>query len=81
MLGGPPAATISEGPVGEGGWYKVEDQRFSTEFGAPGPARGRYPMLRNNASGTEIGLPGRIAAVFLSGTRQNRTSGWPDSRF
>ena len=26
-----------------------------------------YPMLRNSASGPEIGLPGRISAGFYSG--------------
>jgi hypothetical protein len=34
-------------------------------------------MLRNSASGSEIGLPGRILAGLLPGKHQNRPSGWP----
>ncbi len=36
-------------------------------------------MLRNIASGPEIGLPGRISARFRSGKRQNRPSGRPNA--
>ncbi len=34
-------------------------------------------MLRNNASGPEIGLPGRILAGLLQGKHRNRPSGLP----
>ncbi len=34
----------------------------------------RYPVLRNSASGPEIGLPGRLSAGFQSGKPQNRPS-------
>ncbi len=33
-----------------------------------------YSMLRNNASGPEIGLPGRILTGLLAGKTQNRPS-------
>ncbi len=36
-----------------------------------------YSILRNSASRPEIGLPGRISAVFCSRTHQNRPSGRP----
>ncbi len=36
-----------------------------------------YPMLRNSASGPEIGLPGWISAGFQSGEPHNRPSGRP----
>ncbi len=36
-----------------------------------------YSMLRNNASGPEIGLPGRILAGLLPEKHQNRPSGRP----
>ncbi len=34
-------------------------------------------MLRNSASGPEIGLPGRILARLLPGKHRNRSSGPP----
>ncbi len=34
-----------------------------------------YSMLRNSASGPEIGLPGRILAGLLPGKNRNRPSG------
>ncbi len=36
-----------------------------------------YSMLRNNASGPEIGIPDRISAGFLSGKHQIRPFGRP----
>ncbi len=36
-----------------------------------------YSILRNIASGPEIGLPGRILAGLLPGRHQNRPSGRP----
>ena len=36
-----------------------------------------YSMLRNSASGPEIGLPGRILAGLLPGKNRNRLSGRP----
>ncbi len=36
-----------------------------------------YSMLRSNASGPEIGLPGRILAGLLPGKHRNRPSGRP----
>ncbi len=36
-----------------------------------------YSMLRNSASGPEIGLPGRLLAGLLPGNHQNRPSGEP----
>ncbi len=36
-----------------------------------------YPMLRNSASGPEIGIPGRISAGFHSGKPRSRPSGRP----
>ncbi len=38
-----------------------------------------YRMLRNMASGPEIGFPGRISAGFDSGKPQNRSSGRPSA--
>ncbi len=42
---------------------------------------GSYTMLRNSASGPEIGLQGRMSAGFESGKHQNRPSGRPEGRF
>ncbi len=36
-----------------------------------------YSMLRNSASGQEIGLPGRISAGFQSGKLPNQPFHWP----
>ncbi len=36
-----------------------------------------YSMFRNNASGPEIGLPGRILARLLPGKHRNQPSGRP----
>ncbi len=36
-----------------------------------------YSMFRNNASGPEIGLPGRILAGLLPGEHRNQFSDWP----
>jgi hypothetical protein len=38
-----------------------------------------YFMLRNNASGPEIGLPGRILAGLLPGKHRSRPSGGPSA--
>ncbi len=38
-------------------------------------------MLRNRASGPEIGLPGRILAGLLPGKNRNRPSFRPEGRF
>ena len=38
-----------------------------------------YSMLRNNASGPEIGLPGRILAGLLPEKHRNRPSGRPSA--
>ena len=38
-----------------------------------------YSLLRNNASGPEIGLPGRILAGLLPGRHRNRPSGRPSA--
>ncbi len=46
------------------------------------PSNGKaafYPMLRNSASGPEIGLPGRMSAAFNSAESQNRPSGRPSA--
>ncbi len=39
-----------------------------------------YSMLRNSASGAEIGLPGRILAGLLPGKNRNRPFGRPEFR-
>ncbi len=43
----------------------------------PPQVSGIYSMLRNSASGSEIGLLGRILAGLLPGKHQNRPSGRP----
>ncbi len=47
----------------------------------PGPRAGCYfySMLRNNASGPEIGLPGRILAGLQPGKHRNQPSGRPSA--
>ncbi len=47
--------------------------------GAQAPRCAIYPMLSNNASGLEIGLPAQISAGFYSGKSQNRSSGRPSA--
>ncbi len=55
-------------------------------MGNLGPDLGRlvgsrllYFMLRNSASGPELGLPGRIFAALLPGKHRNRSSGRPSA--
>ncbi len=43
----------------------------------PEPRATLYFLLRNNASGPEISLPGRILAALPSGKHRNRPSGRP----
>ncbi len=43
----------------------------------PSGSHPTYSMLRNTASGPEIGLPGRILAGLLTGKDRNRPSGRP----
>ncbi len=45
------------------------------------PSTTTYSMLRNNGSGQDIGLPGRILAGLLPGKHRNWPSGRPEGRF
>ncbi len=52
---GPPSPGRSPG--------QSPDGNFTLKIDSFGPAPARFPMLRNNASGPEIGLPGRTIGI------------------
>ena len=65
----PPPARTS----GRGFWVRMPIGAASRAGPPMWYDTGGYPMLRNNVSGPESWLPGRISSGFWSGTLQHRT--------